>query len=473
MSAWRDIVRGFLGLGAKTDKGTVAGGSYGRMGGKKEIPSFKKQGEYYLADVDIKASIDGFSIMLVGSDFHFIHHADLPIEKRPEQDDDAEEAIRILNKWRRTSGFNSWLLSSTIDLWGFGNIIGEYIEPGNFRRLARIPAMTIDRFKVSNKGEIQALTQRIEDYTTYWEGEDLNRLFHMAWNPFDTGVIGRGVLYSLCRSGVGYSYRKSGSDEYLTEYRPPVAAIKEENDHAMVKAAHQYNPKHLILGTGIPDRIGTDLANKIQSARQEDYIIATMPEGARKGTNEAKIQVEKLHTESRSEIHPIVKRFDDQIVKGTETPYLNLVFGDERYSEASTRTAERFSSPLINTVQQTYSFQLEHKVFWLVLLEAGYDLESIDEMGIHMIWNPTQRIEITLEGLRGLGQANFLGRDEIRRVLGTMGGIELSKEPEYMGIQGGATMVGGEAVSSGARGYEKGKAPSTLGEGEEEAKARM
>lgn len=456
---WRDYVLPMFGV--KTDKGVVTSGSQSMFGGKQITPSFRTMGEYYLRDVDIGAAINGFATTVVGDGFYFTHSNHLPIEERKDNPE-AEEAIRALNAWRLRFNFYNWLYQSMIDYWGFGNIIGEYMSPGKFKKVERIPISTVERVAMTRRGKFLSLTQYIEGERVVWEKDDLASLMHMPWNPFDTGILGRGVLYTLCTSGVGYSYKTSDTN-WRTEYRPPLAAVKEENDHSLMKAIHQSNPRHIIFGTGINDALGASLADQIKTSRQEDYIVVTTPQGGTSG-QQAKIEVNTMTT-PQSQVNPIVQRFDKQIQKGVQSPYVSLLFGDEQLSEAASRTSERLEMRVARLVRNIAGYQLMERMFNLVLIEAGYNQEQLYEMAILPTWTPLQKIEITLDGLVGLGSANFLGRDEVRSHI-QYSGIELSKDPDYLGVRGGVTA---EGQGSGAAGYNKAAAPGTISKGEEKA----
>jgi hypothetical protein len=120
--------------------------------------------------------------------------------------------------------------------------------------------------------------------------------------------------------------------------------------------------------------------------------------------------------------------------------------------------------------QRFYRRALERTIIRPVL-ETEYSPEQVKELAIRMRWGPVSRLELTVDQAISSLQANGIGRNEFRLFLSQHTGFELLKDPEYMGIQGGATITEeGETVGSATHGYDKGPKGSEPDEGEEEGK---
>ena len=515
---------------AKTERAILVGLSWGRGQGGKVKPSFIYQAERYRAHPNVRYGIDTFTTSAAGGGFHFISHTEeeateetmseeepvddkddssLPIteaippgagkrrggNQRPDDEraqrhgsdnlpdrgagleapkvspERIREAIEKLESWCEDTDFDTWNLDSTRDLWGYGNIFAEkQYEAGKFVRLVRVPTPTIESLQITGRGQVLRLIQNIKGSKVVFEKETLEKILHINWNPFDTGIIGRGVLDSLCVEGPGYSYYTS-DDTLIEEKRPAYGEIMEENEDMMRKGIHRTTPRFMYVLYGIPKDSGESLVNEIKKLRPEDDVIMTVPRTG-KDLQPSKVEVQRISHESRTNIDPQIQYFVDGVLQGIQSPDTRIAFSNKPVTEASSRTIERFRNQDVGAFQRYQRRKYERLIFKEVLLQEGFSEEEIKMMKIRMRFPPVTKVEITPDFMLKSFQANGLGRNEFREYLSSAG-VPLSPNPEYQGIQGGATKTYGEEVrpsaSSGLEGqYEKGPKGPDLDEGEDE-----
>jgi hypothetical protein len=415
-------------------------------------------GMRYLSDVHIRYSIDTFAETVVQGGFHFVASPSDSDQAVQEPSKDAKEAIKVLDTFCDGIDMDTWILDEVRDLWGLGNIFAEIQDRTDIKDLARIPTMTVKKSTVTPRGEVKELVQRIEGTEKIWDQEKMKNLIHIPWNPFDNTIFGRGVLDTLCRSGVGYTYQK-GDNSWTTEYRPAMAEAKEELEDAARKISHRMVPRHVLVLNGIDDVRATSINSEWKKLRPEDDFSLSTP-----GKDKANVEVLKVGMESRTQIDPYMKYFFDATIMGTQTPEAKLVFGGEQFTEAASRTAERIALRKVNAVRKFLKRQLERMIFTPILLQNGFMDEQIEEMGIEMRWEPITYADLGIPEAISLYQSNAIGRNEVRLFV-SKAGLELLDKPEYLGIQGGATPEG----QSGAKGYDKGAKGMNKDEGEKKA----
>ena len=491
----------------KTEKAILVGLTWGRSQGGKVKPSFIYQGERYRAHPNVRYGIDTFTTSAAGGGFHFISHTeqeatDEPEEESTEEDEAGQskgtnpekpmtevvepseapvkldkvsqeriaEAIEALESWCEDMDFDTWNLDSTRDLWGFGNLFAEkQYEAGKFVRLVRVPTPTIESLQITGRGQVLKLIQNIKGSKVVFEKETLEKILHINWNPFDTGIIGRGVLDSLCVEGPGYSYYTS-ANTLIEEKRPAYGEIMEENEDMMRKGIHRTTPRFLYVLYGIPQDSAESLVNEIKTLRPEDDVIMTVPRTS-KDLHPSNVSVQRISHESRTNIDPQIQYFVDGVLQGIQSPDTRIAFGSKPVTEATSRTIERFRNQDVGAFQRYQRRKYERLIFREVLLQEGFTEDEIKLMKIRMRFPPVTKVEITPDFMLKSFQANGLGRNEFREYL-SAAGVPLSPKPEYQGIQGGATTTNGEearpSASSGPEGqYEKGPKGPDADEGEE------
>ena len=461
LSVWYETARKRWWFAPKvSNKGIVASSTWGS--GRQFTPDFATMGERYLSDVHIRYSIDTFAETVVQGGFHFVTEPADSSQTVKEPSKDAKEAIRVLDGFCDRIDMDTWILDEVRDLWGLGNIFAELQDRNDIENLARIPTMTVKKSTVTPRGEVISLTQKVGGDERIWNQEDMKDLIHIPWNPFDNSVFGRGVLDNLCRSGVGYTYQK-GDNSYATEYRPAMAEAKEEFEDAARKISHRMVPRHVLVLQGIDDARATSINSEWRKLRPEDDFSMSTP-----GKDKAAVDILKVGMESRTQIDPYMNYFFDAIIMGTQTPEAKLVFGGGQFTEAASRTAERIALRKVNTVRKFLKRKLEKMIFTPILLQNGFTEEQLEEMGIEMRWEPITYADLGISEALSLYQSNAIGRNEVR-LFASKAGLELLDNPEYLGIQGGATITDEGATQSGGQGYKKDAKGGAKDEGEKQA----
>jgi len=305
----------------------------GQRFGKKITPSFGDMIDYYLSEPHVKSGIDELGESSVGSGFFLTG--------------DNEDALEIAKGWAHDINLDGMNLIIAREHWATGNVILENVEPNNLQRIVHLPIDSFEKAIADDKGIISHWLQSVQGKKTKLP---IGRLTHMKWNPIGVGVVGRGLLEPLLRTGMGYEWQDQNG-EWQKDYRPPYRQIIEEIEDAMRKILRRYVPRFAFVFRGVDDETVKGHAKVIGGVRPEDDLTFGLPSAKQE------LLITRMSTDPRSRLHPYFEYFYNALITGLETPSIRL-FLEAGFTEASSKTAKEIRE-FVRFVEERLNLMME------------------------------------------------------------------------------------------------------------------
>lgn len=395
-----------------TSKAGVTGGGYGRRL-KRITPSYEEIIGRYLSEGRIKCAIDELSGSTVGAGFYTTAED----KKAKEIVDDFCEALDL----------DGLLQLQCRDLWLTGNTLFKRLMldekhewPYTYKRVPIQNVIAIKGDPATAKVTALKLREKTAPHLKI-EDKELDPFRLWAWNPIDSGVIGRGNMEPYVRQGYGYKW-KSGNNEWKTAYRPSIAETNEEIQDYMRVAVTRYSPRFMLDLAGFSEDEAADIKSSWNDLQWYDDAIVYHD-----GGEDKKITPHRLTTDPRNRLDQFIQHFQDIEQIGMETPGTKLI-SETGFTEASSRTAERVGLRIVSPMKRFIKRRAELDYFKAILVDKlNYGPKQLKLAKVRLHWNEEIEPELKFEDLHKAREIKGLTLEEYRKNI-TKFGIELTEE---------------------------------------------
>ena len=376
---------------------------------KKIDPTYAMMIERYLAEGRVKCAIDELADISVGAGFYLTG--------------DDERVVGMVGDFMEDIDMDVHNMMIAKELWAVGGCLSWVRTPSEFADLLRIPMNTITHLDATPKGELTLLKQRkIGLGTKNVTRGTMSELRYWAWNPIDTGVLGRGLMEAFVRRGAGYYYKDASSDSWKMARRPSLAEINEEVEDLMRVAITKYSPKFLIDLANFSEGEATNIKTQLGKVTWADDVVVW-----HKGGENKKLTPHRLSTDPRNRLDAFIKHFTDKELITMETPSVKLI-SETGFTEASANTAERIELRKVTAFQRYLKRKIERDVIKLFLVNGKHDGETLGfgptqlkALNIRLNWGEETKPTLEFHDLINIFENNGISVEELRKNISKFG----------------------------------------------------